>query len=65
MAYDGTEGLDHFKNNHVDIVLADIRMPEMDGLEMLEKCKEISDDFVSIIITGFGDHENNISNFLC
>ncbi|HEC33807.1 MAG TPA: GAF domain-containing protein, partial [Chloroflexi bacterium] len=30
------------------------------GLEMLEKCREITDDFVSIIITGHGDHERAV-----
>ncbi|MDO9230103.1 MAG: PAS domain S-box protein, partial [Syntrophales bacterium] len=38
----------------------DIKMPRMSGLEMLKKCREISNDFVSIIITGHGDHEKAI-----
>jgi len=60
VAYDGQEGLDYFSHNRVDVAIVDIRMPRMDGLEMLEKCREISDDFVSIIITGHGDHERAI-----
>ena len=60
VAYDGLEGLDYFSHNRVDVAIVDIRMPRMDGLEMLEKCREISDDFVSIIITGHGDHERAI-----
>jgi PAS domain S-box-containing protein len=60
IAYDGVEGLDYFKNHRVDIVIADIRMPRMNGLEMLKACREITDDFVSIIITGHGDHETAI-----
>lgn len=61
VAYDGIEGMEYFKNNHVDVVIADIKMPGMNGLEMLEKCRAITDDFVSIIITGFGDHEKTIT----
>jgi len=60
VAYDGPSGLEYFKNNRVDIVITDIRMPRMNGLKMLEVCREISEDFVSIIITGFGDHEKAI-----
>ncbi|MGB7532241.1 MAG: response regulator [Halobacteriota archaeon] len=60
VAYDGVEGLEYFKNNRVDVAIADIRMPRMDGLEMLDKCREITDDFVSIVITGYGDHETAI-----
>jgi len=59
-AYDGVEGLDYFKNYRVDVVIADIRMPKMGGLEMLKRCREITDNFVSIIITGHGDHETAI-----
>ncbi|MDP3029379.1 MAG: response regulator, partial [Deltaproteobacteria bacterium] len=60
VAYDGVEGLDYFKDYRVDVVIADIRMPKMDGLEMLKACREITHDFVSIIITGHGDHETAI-----
>ena len=60
VAYDGDEGLGYFRNNKVDMVIADIKMPKMSGLEMLKKCREITDDFVSIIITGHGDHEKAI-----
>ena len=62
VAYDGIEGLDYFSSNHVDAVITDIRMPRMNGLEMLEKCREIKPDFVSIIMTGFGDHEKAIAS---
>ena len=61
-AYDGVEALEYFKNTHVDVIISDIRMPRMDGLELLEKCKEITDNFIPIVITGFGDHEKAIAS---
>jgi PAS domain S-box-containing protein len=60
VAYDGVEGLDHFSHNWVDVAIVDIKMPRMSGLEMLEKCREITDDFISIIITSYGDEERAI-----
>jgi len=60
VAYDGVEGLDYFRHNRVDAAIVDIKMPRLGGLEMLEKCREITDDFVSIIITGHGDHERAV-----
>jgi len=62
VAYDGIEGLDYFKNNRVEMVITDLKMPRMDGLEMLEKCREIKHDFVSIVITAFGDYEKAITS---
>ncbi len=57
MAYNGEDCLNYFRNNRVDVLITDIKMPGMNGLEMLEKCKEIHDDFIPVIITGHGSHE--------
>jgi DNA-binding NtrC family response regulator len=56
-AYTAEECIEYFRKNKVDMLIADIRMPGMSGLEMLERCREITCDFVSIIITGHGNHE--------
>ncbi|MBQ5539472.1 MAG: response regulator, partial [Bacteroidales bacterium] len=40
LAQDGFEGLDKINNGKYDIVLCDIKMPKMDGLEVLEKIME-------------------------
>jgi signal transduction histidine kinase len=41
-AIDGEDGLEKFKNNHIDIVITDINMPNMDGLQMARAIKEIN-----------------------
>jgi DNA-binding NtrC family response regulator len=56
-AYTAEECIEYFKKNKVDVLITDIRMPRMSGLEMLKRCREITNDFVPIIITGHGDHE--------
>ena len=40
-AHDGLSAVDHIKNNDVDLVLCDIKMPKMDGIEVLEYAKRI------------------------
>lgn len=54
-AADGQEGLKKFKEKAYDIVLCDIKMPKLDGIEFLEKAKEINDDIPIIIISGHGN----------
>ncbi len=56
-AHDGVEGLQMFKRHQPDVVLTDVRMPGMDGLEMCGKIKEISPDTPLIIISAFSDTE--------
>jgi len=57
VAYNGEQCLEYLENNRVDMLITDIRMPGMNGLELVEKCRGITDDFISIIITGHGDYE--------
>jgi len=55
MAADGTEALRVFEDLRPPIVLTDIKMPEMDGIELLRKLKQISPETEVIMITGHGD----------
>ena len=52
----GLEAYEYLKNNEVDVIIADIKMPEMTGLELLEKIRteKISEAFF-IVLTGFKD----------
>jgi len=53
----GKEALDIFRKMRPPIVLTDIKMPGMDGIELLQKIKEESPDTEVIMITGHGDME--------
>ena len=53
-ASSGKEGIEVFKQEKPDIVLTDIKMPEMTGLEVLKNIKEINPHAQVIIITGHG-----------
>ena len=53
----GIEGLRYAKEHHPDIIITDIKMPGMDGLEMVKALKEEYDTFSSIVITGFDEFQ--------
>jgi DNA-binding NtrC family response regulator len=54
-AESGEEGLGLFNDHFFDLVLLDIKLPKMDGIETLRRIKEISANSEVIMITGFGD----------
>jgi len=56
-ASNGREGFDYLKKNPVDLVISDIQMPEMSGLELLSKVKEFDPEMVVVMITAFGSTE--------
>ncbi len=54
-ASDGEEGLKKFTEKTYDVVLCDIKMPKMDGIEFLEKAKQTNADVPIIMISGHGN----------
>ncbi|MEZ4841603.1 MAG: sigma-54 dependent transcriptional regulator [Flavobacteriaceae bacterium] len=54
-AEDGLEGIEMIKNNDYDLVLCDIKMPKMDGVEVLEKAQVIKPEIPFLMISGHGD----------
>ncbi len=60
-ANSGEEGLEKFKSESPDIVVTDIKMPGMDGLELLKHIKEIDPEKEVIIVTGHGDIDSTIT----
>ena len=59
-ALSGEQGLDAFARTSPDLVLTDIKMPGMDGIQVLKQVKELDPNAEVIIITGHGDIENAI-----
>lgn len=49
----GTAALPWLEQEHFDLLLSDIVMPEMDGIELAQRCAETSPDTKVIFITGF------------
>jgi DNA-binding NtrC family response regulator len=58
MTHNGEQGLKIFREKGPEIVITDIKMPGMDGLEVLKKIKEIDPETEVIIITGHGDADS-------
>ncbi|MBF0432928.1 MAG: response regulator [Fibrobacteria bacterium] len=57
IAEDGTSALELFNNNDVDILLLDVNLPDMNGLDVLEQVKKIKPETEVIVITGFGTQD--------
>ena len=59
-ASDGEEGLRKFKEKAFDVVLCDIKMPKLDGIEFLDKAREANPDVPIIMISGHGTIETAV-----
>lgn len=59
-ASDGAEGLEMIKGKDYDCILCDVKMPKMDGLEVLEKVKELKPDIPFVVISGHGNIETAV-----
>jgi len=60
IANDGIEGLNMYKNKKPDIILSDIVMPNMDGIEMSKEIKKIDKHQQIALLTGYDDREHFI-----
>lgn len=60
LAASGPEGLEMFSQSEYDIVLCDIKMPEMDGMEVIEKIFDQGTDTQVIMISGHGNVDNAV-----
>ena len=56
-ACDGVEALGLFEKGGADVILTDVMMPNMGGIELLRRVKEIEPTIVVIMMTGFADKE--------
>lgn len=60
-AEDGAVGLEKIKATDYDLVLCDIKMPKLDGVELLEAVKKIKPEIPMVMISGHGDMETAIN----
>ena len=60
-AEDGLHGIEKIKDNDYDLVLCDIKMPKMDGVEVLEKAKKIKPEIPFVMISGHGDLDTAVN----
>jgi two-component system nitrogen regulation response regulator NtrX len=54
-AEDGIQGIEMIKENELDLVLCDIKMPKMDGVEVLQHAKKLKPELPFLMISGHGD----------
>ncbi len=59
-ANDGAEAIEKIKNAPFDLVISDLKMPSMTGVELIRQAKKIQPDCAYIIMTGFGTIESAI-----
>ena len=63
-AVDGQDGLDLFKEKKYDIVISDLKMPRMNGRDMLSKIKELDKDVILFVMTA-SDSRIDVSSTVC
>ncbi|MBT9778990.1 response regulator [Clostridium sp. MCC353] len=57
MAWNGIEGLEKIRIHQPDIVITDIKMPVMDGIQLIGKTKELYPDMLFVVLSGYGEYE--------
>ena len=60
VANSGPEALDVLQEHAVEILITDLHMPGMNGLELISEAAKIQPDIQSIVLTGFGDMQNAV-----
>jgi len=60
-APDGSKGLEMIKRNDYDLALCDIKMPKMDGVEVLQSARAIKPEIPFIMISGHGDLDTAVN----
>ena len=60
-AVDGVDGVSKINSNKFDLILCDIKMPKMDGVEVLEAAKKIKPEIPVVMISGHGDLDTAVN----
>jgi len=54
---DGKDGLEKFKTNDIDLIITDIHMPRMNGLDMLQEIKELDSEVIALVLSAYNEPE--------
>ncbi|MCX5881436.1 MAG: response regulator [Deltaproteobacteria bacterium] len=72
IAFSGEEALEYIQGNNIDIFLADVKMPGMDGIELLSRIKEKQPEAAVVMMTAHGSIQTAVeamklgaSDYLC
>ena len=57
VAENGREGIEKFKDNKIDLIISDVTMPIMDGLEMSQEIKKLNPNIPIVILSAHNDEE--------
>jgi DNA-binding NtrC family response regulator len=58
---DGQSALNYFVNNGAEVIITDIKMPRMDGFELLNRAKEVDPEVIVFIVTGFSTVDSAVA----
>lgn len=62
-AYTGAEGLQQLRSNEYDLILCDYKLPDVNGIELLQRIKILNSTVAIIIITGYSDVKTAVETF--
>jgi len=64
LASNGLEAIDKIKDSHFDVVIMDIKMPVMDGIQALNEIKKINKDQPVILCSAYGEFKQDFSSWV-
>ncbi len=56
-ALNGFDGIEEFKNNNIDLIITDLSMPKLNGVEMIMEIRKINPDIKVIFVSGHNESE--------
>jgi YesN/AraC family two-component response regulator len=57
VANDGEDGWEKFSNSEIDLVITDINMPKLNGLELIDKIREVNSSIPLLILSAYNEPE--------
>lgn len=64
LAFNGYEAIDKFKTGSFDVIILDIKMPGMDGIQVLNEIKNMNKDQPVILCSAYGEFKQDFSSWV-